>query len=99
MLRNPQLLNCFAKAGFATHFHPEDDDVDLAMDELEPPDGISAEDFHVFVDIDSSLECHVVLTDEDIVPQYVRILTPSQTARTRQVIMRIHYQFHQSQEM
>ena len=36
------------------------------MDELEPPDEILVEDFHEFVDIDSSLECHGVLTDEDI---------------------------------
>ena len=65
-VRESSIVNCFAKAGFATPSHSEDDDVDLAMDELEPPDGISAEDFHVFVDIDSSLECHGVLTDENI---------------------------------
>ena len=65
-VRESSIVNCFAKAGFAIPSHSEDDDVDLATDELEPPDGISAEDFHVFVDIDSSLECHGVLTDEDI---------------------------------
>ena len=36
------------------------------MDLDEPPDGLSAEEFHAFVDIDASLECHGILTDEDI---------------------------------
>ena len=34
--------------------------------ELPPPDGISTEDFDAFLDIDSSLECHGVLTDDEI---------------------------------
>ena len=40
----------------------DDDDPNIE----EPPNGISSEDCNAFVDIDSSLECHGILTDEDI---------------------------------
>lgn len=52
-------MNCFAKAGFLPSY-PDKMDLD------EPPDGISAEEFHAFVDIDASLECRGILTDENI---------------------------------
>ena len=35
-------------------------------DLVDPPDGMSTEEFRAFVDIDDSLECHGILTDEDI---------------------------------
>ena len=59
-VKESSIVNCFSKAGFITSSSENDDSTE------QPPLGLSAEEFSGFVDIDSSLECHGVLSDEDI---------------------------------
>ena len=50
---------CFAIAGFVVS-SDEEEEVE------EPPTGLTLSKFQTFVDMDSSLECHGLLTDEEI---------------------------------
>ena len=59
-VKDSSIVNCFSKAGFVTSSHENDDNVE------QPPLGFSSDEFEAFVDMDSTLECHGVLTDEDI---------------------------------
>ena len=59
-VKESSIVNCFSKAGFITSSSENDDST------KQPPLGLSAEEFSGFLDIDSSLECHGVLSDEDI---------------------------------
>ena len=54
------MVNCFAKAGFVVSPPDEEEEVE------EPPTGLTLNEFQTFVDMDSSLECHGLLTDEEI---------------------------------
>ena len=58
-VKQSSIMNCLTKTGFLPSC-PDQIDLD------EPPDGISAEEFHALVDIDASLECHGIFTDENI---------------------------------
>ena len=60
-VKQSSIVNCFGKVGFILSGDEYNDQM-----ELPPPDRISTEDFDAFVDIDSSLECHGVLTDDEI---------------------------------
>ena len=58
-VKQTTVVNCFAKAGFV--LSPEgEEEVD------EPPAGLTRSKFYSFVDVDSSLECHGLLTDDKI---------------------------------
>ena len=59
-VKESSIVNCFSKAGFITS-SPENDD---SMEQ--PPLGFTTEEFSAFIDMDSSLECHGILSDEDI---------------------------------
>ena len=54
------VINCFAKAGFVSSPPDEEEEVE------QPPNGMTLGEFQTFVDMDSSLECHGELTDEEI---------------------------------
>lgn len=54
------IVNCFGKAGFVLSCPEGDDQIE------QPPDGMSVEELHALVEMDSSLECHGILRDEDI---------------------------------
>ena len=60
MLKKTTVVNCFAKAGFVVSPPDEEEEVE------EPPTGLTLSEFQTFVDMDSSLECHGLLTDEEI---------------------------------
>ena len=57
------MVNCFAKAGFVVSPPDEEEEVE------EPPTGLTLSEFQSFVDVDDSLECHGLLTDEEICSQ------------------------------
>ena len=59
-VKQTTVVNCFAKAGFVPSPPEEEEEVD------EPPAGLTRSEFCSFVDMDSSLECHGLLTDEEI---------------------------------
>ena len=59
-VKQTTVVNCFAKAGFVPSPPEEEEEVD------EPPAGLTRSEFYSFVDMDSSLECHGLLTDEEI---------------------------------
>ena len=60
MFKKTTVVNCFAKAGFVVSPPDEEEEVE------EPPTGLTISEFQTFVDMDSSLECHGLLTDEEI---------------------------------
>ena len=69
------VFNCqlLCKPGFVhSNSCPEND-----LTIKESSSGISSEDFNAFVDTDSSLECHGIVTDEDIYASVRTILTPA----------------------
>ena len=56
------ITNCFRKAGFSLHLAEENPTLDN-----QHPEEMTQTQFDEFVDIDSNLQCHGVLTDEDII--------------------------------
>ena len=58
-VKQTTVVICFAIAGFVVS-PDEEEEVE------EPPTGLTLSKFQTFVDMDSSLECHGLLTDEEI---------------------------------
>ena len=59
-VKQTTVANCFAKAGFVLSPPDEEEEVE------QPPNGMTLGEFQAFVDLNSSLECHGLLTDEEI---------------------------------
>ena len=59
-VKQSSVVNCFAKAGFIPVPPCEVEETE------QPPDGMTLHEFQAYVDVDSSVECHGELTDEEI---------------------------------
>ena len=57
-VKKTTVVNCFAKDGIVVYPPDEEEEVE------EPPTGLTLSEFQSFVEMDSSLECHGLLTDE-----------------------------------